>query len=254
MLEVIQLPVLNDNYIYLLHEPVGGKTAAVDPALAQPVLDELIRRGWRLDFIFNTHHHGDHVGGNRELKLQTGCKIVGAKADGHRIPGIDIALLEGDHFKLGEADFTIFETPGHTRGHIVFYSADENLLFCGDTLFAMGCGRLFEGSAEQMWRSLKKLRDLPAETKVYCAHEYTLTNGRFALTVEPDNAALRARVLEVERLRSVDRPTVPSTIAQERATNPFFRADEPSVKAAMNRSDASALAVFTEIRKCKDVF
>ena len=254
MLEIIQLPVLNDNYIYLVLEPVSGKTAAVDPALAQPVLDELTLRGWSLDFIFNTHHHGDHVGGNSELKQRTGCKIIGAKADSQRIPGIDLALADGDHFELGEVRFKILETPGHTRGHIVFYSAEENVLFCGDTLFAMGCGRLFEGTAEQMWRSLQKLRDLPPETKVYCAHEYTLTNGLFALTVEPDNEALKARMIEVQRLRSENKPTVPSTIALERATNPFLRADETSVKDSINMSNATALDVFTEVRKRKDVF
>lgn len=254
MLDIIQLPVLNDNYIYLLREPISGKTAVVDPALAQPVLDELARQGWPLDFIFNTHHHGDHVGGNLELKQQTGCKIVGAKADSHRIPGIDIGLSEGDHFELGSVTFKILETPGHTSGHIVFYTADENVLFCGDTLFAMGCGRLFEGTAEQMWQSLQKLRALPSDTQVYCTHEYTLANGRFALTVEPDNTPLTARVKEVERMRSLNEPTVPSTIALERDTNPFFRADEVSVKAAMDMSDKSALAVFTEIRKRKDTF
>ncbi|MGR9115905.1 MAG: hydroxyacylglutathione hydrolase [Gammaproteobacteria bacterium] len=254
MLEIIQLPVLTDNYIYLLHDTISGKTAAVDPALAQPVLDELARRDWNLDFIFNTHHHGDHIGGNRELEQQTGCMIVGAKADSHRIPGIGIALADGDQFDLGEVNFKIFETPGHTSGHIVFYSAEENALFCGDTLFAMGCGRLFEGSAKQMWDSLKRLRDLPPDTKVYCAHEYTFNNGRFAQSVEPDNAALKARMSEVQRLRYGNQPTVPTTIAQERATNPFFRADEMSVKASMNMSNAPALDVFTEVRKRKDVF
>ena len=254
MLDIIQLPVLNDNYIYLLREPISGKTAVVDPALAQPVLDELARQSWPLDFIFNTHHHGDHVGGNLELKQRTGCMIVGAKADSHRIPGIDITLSEGDYFELGSVNFKILETPGHTSGHIVFYSADENVLFCGDTLFAMGCGRLFEGTAEQMWQSLQKLRALPSDTQVYCTHEYTLANGRFALTVEPDNAPLITRMNEVQRLRSLNKPTVPSTIALERSTNPFFRADEVSVKAAINMSNASALAVFTEIRKRKDTF
>ena len=254
MLEVIQLPVLNDNYIYLLREPVSGKTAVVDPALAQPVLDELARRRWPLDYILNTHHHGDHVGGNRELKLRTNCKIVGARADRQRIPGIDIELADGDSFKLGTTEFKIFETPGHTRGHIVFYSAGEYSLFCGDTLFALGCGRLFEGSAEQMWQSLQKLRALPRSTKVYCAHEYTLSNGRFALTIEPNNTALKTRMQAVQRLRSEHKATVPSTIAEEKACNPFFRADEPTLKTSLAMENASAVAVFSEIRKRKDVF
>ncbi|PKM11321.1 MAG: hydroxyacylglutathione hydrolase [Gammaproteobacteria bacterium HGW-Gammaproteobacteria-3] len=254
MLEIIQLPVLNDNYIYLLHEPVGGKTAVVDPALAQPVLDELQRRGWHLDFIFNTHHHSDHVGGNLALKQHSGCRILAPQADSHRIPGIDQALSDGDKIALGAVNFSILATPGHTSGHIVFYADEEQVLFCGDTLFVMGCGRLFEGSPEQMWQSLQKLRALPPQTKVYCAHEYTLANGRFALTVEPDNAVLNARMGEVKKLRSENIPTVPSTIALERATNPFFRADEASVKAAVGQPDASPLAVFTEIRKRKDKF
>ena len=254
MLEIIQLPVLNDNYIYLLHEPIANETAVVDPALAPPVIEELRQQGWTLNFIFNTHHHGDHVGGNRELKQHSGCTVIGAKADSRRIPGIDVGLADGDRFELGAVSFEILETPGHTSGHIAFYSPEEKVLFCGDTLFAMGCGRLFEGTAEQMWQSLRTLRELPAQAQVYCAHEYTLTNGRFALTVDPANAALKTRMVEIQRLRSENRPTVPSTIALERATNPFFRADEPSLKAAMDMDKASALEVFTEIRKRKDVF
>lgn len=254
MLEIIQLSVLNDNYIYLLHEPVSGETAAVDPAVAGPVLEVLDKKGWRLTYILNTHHHGDHVGGNLELKQKTGCKIVGALADRHRIPGIDVAVSEGETVMLGRAGFTVMTTPGHTNGHIVYYAAEEQVLFCGDTLFVMGCGRLFEGSAAQLWHSLQTLRALPPETRIYCAHEYTLTNGRFALTLEPNNPALQARLLEVQQLRAINQPTVPSTIAQEQATNPFFRVDVPAFKAALNCPDQPALAVFTEVRKRKDVF
>ena len=254
MLEIIQLPVLNDNYIYLIHEPVSGETAAVDPAVAGPVLETLAKKGWQLSYIFNTHHHGDHVGGNMELKQKTGCKIAGALADRHRIPGIDVALADGEQVMLGQVVFEIMATPGHTSGHIVYYAPEEQVLFCGDTLFVMGCGRLFEGSAAQMWQSLQALRALPPETRLYCAHEYTLTNGRFALSLEPNNPALQQRMLKVQQLRAENRPTVPSTIAQEQATNPFFRADDPAFKAALNCPDQPALAVFTEVRKRKDIF
>ncbi|MGR9052029.1 MAG: hydroxyacylglutathione hydrolase [Gammaproteobacteria bacterium] len=254
MLEIVQLPVLSDNYIFLVHEPESGQTAAVDPAVAQPVLEALENRSWHLDFVFNTHHHGDHVGGNLELKRATGCKVVGAEGDRRRIPGIDIGLSDGDTFGLGNVRFEILETPGHTLGHIVFYAPTERVLFCGDTLFAMGCGRLFEGSADQMWQSLQKLRDLPEPTEIYCAHEYTQANGRFALTVEPENRALRERLDEVARLRADNRSTLPSTVALERATNPFFRPDVETVQAAMNLNGAPTEDVFAEIRRRKDVF
>lgn len=254
MLKVVQIPALNDNYIYLLRDSDSGLTAAVDPAVAEPVLDRIAELGWRLDFIMNTHHHGDHVGGNRELKSQTGCRVVGAKADSHRIPGIDIELSEGDRFSLGDTVFEIIETPGHTLGHIVYYAAESHALFCGDTLFAMGCGRLFEGTAEQMWHSLERLRALPSATRVYCAHEYTWNNGRFALTVEPGNAALLQRMERVRSLREEDRPTVPFTIEEEVATNPFFRADVEALKTAVAMETRSPLAVFTELRSRKDVF
>lgn len=254
MLKVIQIPVLNDNYIYLAKDVESGLTAAVDPAVAGPVLDAIAEQGWRLDFILNTHHHGDHVGGNLELKKQTGCRIVGAKADKHRIPGIDIELSDGGYFRLGNTVFQIIETPGHTLGHIVYYSAEDGILFCGDTLFAMGCGRLFEGTAEQMWSSLQKLRALPSVTRVYCAHEYTLNNGRFALTVEPDNTTLQQRMAEVRRMRDSDQPTVPFSIEEEVATNPFFRADVEALKTAIAMETRQPLAVFTELRSRKDVF
>ncbi len=254
MLTVMQIPVLNDNYIYLLRDYDSGLTAAVDPAVAKPVLDTLAEQGWHLDFILNTHHHSDHVGANHELKNKTGCRIIGAKADNHRIPGIDIEFSDGDRFRLGETLFQIIETPGHTSGHIVYYSAEDGVLFCGDTLFAMGCGRLFEGTAEQMWHSLQKLRALPSATRVYCAHEYTMNNGRFALTIEPDNAALQQRMREVRRLRDENQPTVPFTIKEEVATNPFFRADVDALKTSIAMETRPPLAVFAELRARKDVF
>ncbi|MDO8939860.1 MAG: hydroxyacylglutathione hydrolase [Methylicorpusculum sp.] len=254
MLDIIQIPVLNDNYIYLLHDPASKETAVVDPALASPVLERLDQQGWKLNYIFNTHHHQDHVGGNLELKTQTGCRIIGAYKDRERIPGIDKTVAQGDWIKLGEVKMQVMETPGHTSGHIVYHAIEDRLLFCGDTLFAMGCGRLFEGTAEQLWNSLKLLRDLPDETKVYCAHEYTLNNGRFALTVEPDNQDLVHRLLKVEDLRKVNAPTIPSTIGLEKKTNPFFRADKPSLQTSVGRECESSLSIFTRLRAMKDKF
>ena len=254
MLTIIQLPVLTDNYIYLIHDPVSHETAVVDPALAQPVLDTLDKNGWQLTYILNTHHHNDHIGGNLELKQKTGCKIIGAQADKHRIPGIDIGVNDNDVISLGKHLAKVIATPGHTSGHIVYYFADDELLFCGDTLFVMGCGRLFEGSAEQMWNSLKKLKELSLSTRIYCSHEYTQTNGRFALTVEPDNCLLQQRMAVVDQLRAANQPTVPSTIAQELATNPFFREDSPELQKTIGMPNRKAVDVFAKIRQLKDVF
>lgn len=255
MLDVLLLPVLADNYIYLLRDAACGRTAVVDPALAEPVLAALRKRDWQLDYIFNTHHHGDHVGGNLQIKQATGCKIVGAAEDKARIPGIDIALTEGEQIELGRHSFQVLATPGHTLGHIVYYCADSAVLFCGDTLFSLGCGRLFEGSAEQMWNSLQKLKALPGSTKVYCAHEYTQANGRFALTVEADNPDLQQRVAEVASLRAQNQPTLPSTIALELATNPFLREHSPSLRKAVAASNTDTPAqVFAKVRLLKDQF
>lgn len=254
MLNIIQLPALTDNYIYVIHDSIGGKTAAIDPAITEPVLDVLNKNDWRLDYIFNTHHHSDHVGGNLQLKQLTGCKIVGSASDRIRIPGIDIEVTDGDEFKLGEETFQAFDTPGHTSGHIVYYSANSSALFCGDTLFSLGCGRLFEGSAEQMWHSLQKLKALPGNTRVYCAHEYTQANGRFALTLEKDNHELQRRVSEVAKLRAQKQPSVPSTIGLELATNPFLREQSPNLRAAVAAKDDSPAQVFAKIRLLKDQF
>lgn len=252
---VEQIAVLSDNYVYLAHEPESGATAAIDPAVADPVLTVLNARGWRLSHILNTHHHGDHTGGNLDLKKATGAEIVGARKDAHRIPGIDREIGEGETFLLGHAPAMVLETPGHTSGHIAFWFPDADALFCGDTLFSLGCGRLFEGTAEQMWASLCKLRDLPGETKVFCAHEYTAANGRFARTVERDNRALLARIEQVSALRAQGRATVPPLLADERATNPFLRADESTVARAVGMDrDTPAVEVFAELRRRKDVF
>jgi len=254
MLTITQIPVLTDNYIYLINDQVSGETAVIDPALAQPVLDVLDKKGWRLTYILNTHHHWDHVGGNLELKQKTGCKIIAAQADRDRIPGIDRGVSEDDVISLGQHQARVISTPGHTRGHIVYHFAEDGALFCGDTLFVMGCGRLFEGTPEQMWNSLQKLKALPPSTRIYCTHEYTQTNGRFALSVEPDNRQLQEKMIEVKQLRLENKPTVPSTIEQEIATNPFFRADSISIQKTLGLESQSPVHVFTELRKRKDSF
>ncbi len=250
-----QIPVLSDNYVYLAHEPGSGCTAAIDPALPEPVLERLRAKGWRLTHILNTHHHNDHTGGNLVLKRETGCTIVGARADAARIPGIDEEVADGDAFMLGAAAAQVIEVPGHTSGHIAYWFADAHALFCGDTLFALGCGRLFEGSPEQMWSSLQKLRRLPDDTAVYCAHEYTQSNARFARTVERDNQALLERVRRIDELRGRGLPTVPSRLAEEKETNPFLRADMAGVQRGVGMGeDADPAKVFAEVRRRKDAF
>ncbi len=254
MLDIHRIPVLKDNYVWLVHEPGAGLTAVVDPAVAEPVEAALRRQGWRLTHILNTHHHGDHTGANLALKAAHGCTIVGPAADRDRIPGIDVAVADGDRYALGGAVAEVFDVPGHTRGHIAFWFADDGALFCGDTLFAMGCGRLFEGTPAQMWRSLGKLKALPGAARVFCAHEYTQSNARFALTVDGGNPALVRRAAEVDALRAAGEPTVPSTIALERATNPFLRADDPALAAAVGLPADDPVAVFAEVRRRKDSF
>ncbi len=254
MLTIIQLPALTDNYILVVHDANSGKTAAIDPATTEPVLATLKTHNWSLDYIFNTHHHHDHVGANLQLQQLTGCKVVGAASDQARIPGLDIQLKDGDQFKLGTETLQIISTPGHTSGHIVYYCVDSAALFCGDTLFSLGCGRLFEGTAEQMWQSLQKIKSLPPETRVYCAHEYTQANGRFALTLEADNPALQQRLAEVAELRRQNQPTLPSTLALELATNPFLREHSTSIRKTLGAERDSPAQVFAKIRLLKDQF
>ena len=252
-LEIQQIPALRDNYIYLLREPKSGAVGAVDPSVAAPVLAALESRGLKLTHVINTHHHPDHTGGNLELKAATGAIIVGPLADKGRIPGIDVAVGDGDTFKFGDEAATVFDVPGHTRGHIAYWFKDSQALFSGDTLFLMGCGRLFEGTPQQMWSSLSKLKALPPATRVYCGHEYTQANARFALTVEPKNADLVARAQRVDAVRAAGQSTVPGTLADELATNPFLRADVPDLQRAMG-APGDAVATFAAIRKAKDVF
>lgn len=250
-----QILVLDDNYIHLLHDPVSGATAAVDPAVPDPVLERLAERGWTLTHIFNTHHHNDHTGGNLTLKRATGCKVVGSAVDSQLIPGLDMEVTDRDSFLLGNVAVIVMAMPGHTLGHVAYWLPDNHAVFCGDTLFSMGCGRLMGGSAEQMWHSLTVLRGLPDNTLVYCAHEYTQANGRFCRTIERDNPDLPARLAEVDTLRARKQSTVPSILAVEKATNPFLRADVESVKHAVGMAaEAPPAQVFAEIRRRKDAF
>lgn len=223
MLTIDLIPCLSDNYAYLLRDG-NGAVGVVDPSEPGPVQALLDRLGVKLTHIFNTHHHFDHTGGNLDLKAASGATIIGPRADAHRIPGIDQGVGEGDRVTFGAAEAEVFDIPAHTSGHIAFHFAADKAVFTGDTLFAMGCGRLFEGTPADMFTAMKKLAALPGDTRVYCGHEYTESNGRFALTVEPGNAALAARMDEVRRLRAASQPTIPSTIADEQATNPFMRA------------------------------
>lgn len=254
-LEIQMFPCLEDNYGFLVRDPASGVTATVDTPDAAAIEAALAARGWRLDYVLNTHHHHDHAGGNLALKRRTGCRIVGPRADADRIPGIDIEVDDGDVFALGSREARVYATPGHTRGHVVYHFAADHVAFVGDTLFAMGCGRLFEGTPAQMWQSLSRLVErLPDDTAIYCAHEYTAANARFAASVEPDNAALAARVREVEALRAAGRPTVPTRMDLEKATNPFLRPASPGLRATLGLADADDVAVFAATRARKDRF
>ena len=253
-LDIELIPAFADNYIFLVHEPDSGQTAIVDPADPVPVVKRLEERGLTLTHILNTHHHADHVGGNRALKERYGCTIVGPRADAGRIPGIDIQVGDGDTYDFGGHVATVFDVPGHTRGHIAYWFGEDKAAFVGDTLFAMGCGRLFEGTPAQMWNSLQKLMRMPDDTRIYCAHEYTMANGRFALSVEPRNESLRDRMNQVEAARAADEPTVPTTMGLEKATNPFLRPMSTDLQATIGLAGADLVDVFAETRARKDSF
>jgi len=253
-LQIELVPLLKDNYGYLVRDPDAGVTAIVDPSEATPVLELLAAKGLTLTHVINTHHHWDHTDGNLEIKKATGAVVVGPAYDRERIPGIDVAVSEDAPFRFGNAEAAILHVPGHTRGQVSFWFKDDNALFTGDTLFAMGCGRMFEGTAAIMWASLQKLMALPDATRVYCGHEYTEKNGEFALTLESGNKDLQARMKEVRTLRAKGLPTIPSTIGLEKKTNPFFRPHSPEIRATLGMQDADTVAVFGEIRGRKDGF
>ncbi|MCP3733874.1 hydroxyacylglutathione hydrolase [Sphingomonas sp. RP10(2022)] len=222
-LEIVRVPVLSDNYAWLVHDPASGETVAVDPGEAAPVQAAAAARGWTIDQVWTTHWHPDHTGGNAALQA-AGARITGPAAEAAKIPTLDVTVAEGDTVRIGTEVATVLHVPGHTAGHIAFYLAEDDVIFTGDTLFALGCGRLFEGTAAEMFANMARYAELPDATRVYCGHEYTQSNGRFALTVEPDNAALVARMHDVDAARAAGEATVPTTIGLERATNPFLRA------------------------------
>ena len=251
-LECFLFPCLSDNYGVLIHDPESEQTASIDAPDADAVIAALEEKGWSLTHILCTHHHADHTQGIAALKKKYECTVIGPRGESERATDLDVIVGEGDTIAIGGDMATIFETPGHTLDHIAYWFKENGLLFAGDTLFAMGCGRVFEGTYDQMWSSLSKLAELPPETRVYCGHEYTLSNARFAVTVDPSNEALAERLTEVEALREEGKPTIPTTIEKELATNPFLRATEPSLQASLGMEGADPSAVFAEVRRRKD--
>ncbi|MFS2317082.1 hydroxyacylglutathione hydrolase [Maricaulis sp. D1M11] len=254
LLEIRQFPCLSDNYGYLIHDPVSQETAAIDTPDPVRILEEAEAAGWTLTQIWNTHHHHDHTGGNAALQAATGARLVAPTYETARIPDIDHEVADGDIIQLGDIRAKVLFTPGHTRGHVIYHFPTENVAFVGDTLFALGCGRLFEGTAAEMWHSLSRIRAFDPDTLIYCAHEYTQANARFARSIDPDNPDLKAYAETVSRLRSNGLATVPSRLADEIKSNPFLRADAPDLKAAIGMADADPDDVFAEVRRQKDQF
>lgn len=251
-LEIEQFPCLSDNYGVLIHDAAANLTASIDAPDAGAVGRALAEKGWRLTHILTTHHHADHTGGNLALKAETGCKIIGPRGEKSKIPGIDQAVGEGDRVPFGAVEFSVIDTPGHTAGHITYWGPNAGVAFVGDTLFAIGCGRVIEGTPEMMWQSLQKLMALPKETAVYCGHEYTQANARFALTIEPENAALKQRAKEVDQARAAGKPTLPTTIGLELDTNPFLRPHVPAIQQRLGMVGKPAWQIFAEIRERKN--
>ncbi|MET0251661.1 MAG: hydroxyacylglutathione hydrolase [Novosphingobium sp.] len=253
MLEVHQFPCLSDNYGFLLHDTASGETACIDTPDADAYLVEAANRGWQITQIWNTHWHPDHAGGNAEIKQLTRCTITAPAAEAGRIVGVDRSVADGDVVRLGEHEARVIDVGGHTLGHIAYHLPDAGIAFVGDSLFALGCGRMFEGTASQFWASLSRLRALPPATTLYCAHEYTASNAKFALHAEPDNAALQAYAAEVEQRRGRGEPTVPTRLDRELAANPFLRAADPAMQERWG-TPGDPIATFAALRAAKDSF
>ena len=254
-IETVTIPCLADNYAFLIHNPESGETALVDAPESPPILKVLNDLGWSLDTVLLTHHHWDHVDGlTAILEVHKGARVIGAAADAHRLPPLDKAVADGDSLTVCGEEMRVLDVSGHTVGHVAFHFPETGLVFTADSLMAMGCGRLFEGTPAQMWQSLSRLAALPDDTLVCSGHEYTETNARFALTIDPDNPALQARVAEIAKTRAEGRPTVPSLLSEEKATNPFLRAADPKIRAGLGMENATDAEVFAEIRRRKDAF
>ncbi|MFC4255467.1 hydroxyacylglutathione hydrolase [Croceibacterium xixiisoli] len=252
MLQLHQFPCLSDNYGFLLHDPASGETVCIDTPDADAYLQEAAARGWTITQIWNTHWHKDHAGGNAAIKAATNCRITASAIDAPKIDAVDCTVAHGDQVTIGTWQGDVIDVGGHTMGHVAFHLPDAGMAFVGDSLFALGCGRMFEGTPPQFWSSLSRLKALPPQTTVYCAHEYTASNARFALHADPDNAELQAYVTEITALREQDRPTVPFPLARELATNPFLRADDPALQARWGKGNP--IDTFATLRAAKDSF
>lgn len=253
-LHIRQVPCLKDNYGVLIHDPEGGVTASVDAPDATVLLSELETTGWHLTHILATHHHADHTGGIPVLRAKTGCRVIGPRDEAQRIPGLDLQVAEPDEIAFGRFSIRVMSTPGHTLGHVSYWIPDAKVAFVGDTLFAMGCGRILEGTAEMMWHSLSKIAQLPADTQVYCGHEYTLANARFGLAIEPENTALRQRAHDVEAMRAAGKPTLPTRMGLELETNVFLRPMVYAIRERLGLKSAPDWRVFAEMRERKNKF
>lgn len=256
-LQVHQFPCLSDNYGFLLHDPESSETACIDTPDADAYLREAAHKGWQITHIWNTHWHPDHAGGNAAIKAATGCKVIAPEGDAAKIAAVDHTVRQGDFVCLGDWEAEVIDVGGHTLGHIAYFLPAAEIAFVGDSLFALGCGRMFEGTAAQFWASLKRLKALPPQTVLYCAHEYTAANARFALHADPDNAALREYAEDIARCRQHDRPTVPFKLQRELATNPFLRSDDPTLQArwaALGGKAGDAVATFAALREAKNDF
>jgi len=253
-MEITPIPCLNDNYAYIINNNNSKIVGVVDPSESLPIISFLNKKKLKLNYILNTHHHFDHIGGNVELKKLYNAKVVGFYGDKHRIPGIDITLKNNDKLKFGNSLIKVLHIPGHTSGHICFFFEKEKLVFTGDTLFSLGCGRIFEGDHEQMLASLNKIKKLPRDTKIYCGHEYTYKNAKFCMKYDPDNISLQKKFEEIKRLRSENLPTIPSSLDDEIKSNIFLRCDQNDLKIKLNMKNSGDYKVFKKVRDLKDHF